>query len=120
MSKTEKDLSSLPEIDSNGFIDLEEFMPSGDTFVVQMLPVTTTKETETGIVLSIQDSVVHDRPNFGKIVSVGPECERKIGEYVYIQKGMGYDLEMIRKPSDVEAYVLLYNDAIIGNRIKKD
>jgi len=106
------------EITENGFINLEDFMPKGDTFVVQMLPVATKKATETGIIVSTQDdSVIEDRPNFGKIVSVGPDCERKIGEYVYVQKAMGYDLEMIRKPEGVEAYVLLYEDAIIGNRI---
>lgn len=111
----------MTEITDNGYIDLEEFVPSKDTFIVQMLPVSTKKETESGIIFSTtDDSAVNDRPNFGKIVSTGPECDRKIGEYVYVQKGMGYDLEMIRKPKNVEAYVLLYDDAIIGDRIKKD
>lgn len=111
--------TKLPEITDNGFINLEEFLPTGDTFIVQMLPVSTKKETETGIIFSTaQDSVVNDRPNFGKIVRIGPECDRELGEYVYVQKAMGYDLEMIRKPENVEAYVLLYNDAIIGNRVK--
>ena len=109
----------MTEITENGFIDLDQFIPAGDTFIVQMLPVTTKKKTESGILLSTSDdSVLNDRPNFGKIVSVGPDCERKINEYVYIQKAMGYDLEMIRKPEGVEAYILLYKDAIIGNRCK--
>ncbi len=109
----------MTEIKSNGWIDLEEFLPSKDTFVVKMLPVETVKETETGILLSTTNkSVVEDRPNFGIIVAVGPECKRKIGEYVYVQKAMGYDLKMIRKPKDSDfGYVLLYDDAIIGNRI---
>ena len=105
------------EIIDNGYINLEEFLPSKDTFVVQMLPVATKKESESGIIISTNDdSVINDRPNFGKIVTIGPDCERKVGEYVYVQKGMGYDLEMIRKPENVDAYVLLYDDAIIGNR----
>ena len=109
------------EITENGYINLEEFLPKGDTFVVQMLPVSTKKETESGLIISTKDdSVINDRPNFGVIVLVGPECSRKINEYVYVQKAMGYDLEMIRKGPDVEAYVLLYEDAIIGNRLPKD
>ena len=107
------------KITENGWVGLEEFLPKGDTFVVQMLPVTTKQETETGIILAVQESVINDRPNFGRIVNVGPESKRKIGEYVYVQKGMGYDLNMIRKPAGVEAYVLLYEDAIIGNRVPK-
>ena len=107
------------EIVDNGWIDLNQFQPSKDTFIVQMLPVATKKETESGILLSTNtDSAINDRPNFGKIVSVGPDCERKIGEYVYVQKAMGYDLEMIRKPDGVVAYVLLYNDAVIGKLVK--
>jgi DNA-binding HxlR family transcriptional regulator len=31
------------DITENGFIDLEQFLPKGDTFIVQMLPVTTKK-----------------------------------------------------------------------------
>ena len=113
----------MEKITENGYINLDEFMPKGDTFIVQMLPVSTKKTTETGIIIATQDdSVINDRPNFGIIVSVGPECKRHVNEYVYVQKAMGYDLEMIRKGPDVEAYVLLYEDAIIGNRTlpKKD
>ena len=106
------------EITENGFIDLQEFLPAGDTFVVQMLPVSTKKQAESGLYIGVnEDSVINDRPNFGRIVLVGPESKRKLNELVYVQKGMGYDLEMIRKSAGVEAYVLLYNDAVIGNRV---
>ena len=107
---------------TNGWIDLEEFQPSRDTFIVKMLPVETKKETESGLIISTRDdSVVEDRPNFGEIVAVGPESKRKIHEFVYVQKAMGYDLKMIRTPKDCDtcAYVLLYEEAIIGNRIPK-
>jgi len=101
----------------NDWIDINEFLPARDTFVVKALPAETDKETESGLILSTQDSVVHDRPNAGVIVSVGPDTERKVGEFVYWQKSSGYDLEMIRKPADAEySYILLYEDAIIGNR----
>jgi co-chaperonin GroES (HSP10) len=101
----------------NDWIDIEEFLPARDTFVVKALPAETDKSTESGLILSTQDSVVHDRPNAGIIVSVGPDTERKVGEFVYWQRTSGYDLEMIRKPADAEySYVLLYEDAIIGNR----
>ena len=101
----------------NDWINIEEFLPARDTFVVKALPAETDKSTESGLILSTQDSVVHDRPNAGVIVTVGPDTERKVGEFVYWQRTSGYDLEMIRKPADAEySYVLLYEDAIIGNR----
>jgi len=101
----------------NDWIDINEFLPARDTFVVKALPAETDKETESGLILSTQDSVVHDRPNAGVIVSVGPDTERKVGEFVFFQKTSGYDLSMIRKPSDAEySYILLYEDAILGNR----
>jgi len=110
----------MEHITENGWIDLEEFLPSGDTFVVEMLPVSTKKETETGLIISTSsDSVIDDRPNFGKIVAVGPDAKRKIGEYVYTQKTSGYDLEMIRHEEGIR-YVLLYDDSIIGNLVPKD
>ena len=107
------------EMTSNSWINLEEFLPSKDTFVVKMLPVDTKKETESGLIIATStDSVIEDRPNYGIIVTVGPESTRKVGEHVYVQKAMGYDLKMIRKEKDVDYnYVLLYDDAIIGNRI---
>jgi co-chaperonin GroES (HSP10) len=122
MQRKKKREKMSNEITSNGWIDLEEFLPSGDTFIVKMLPTDTTKQTESGLIVSSsRESVVEDRPNFGKIVVIGPECKRNIGEYVYVQKAMGYDLKMIRKPTDADYdYVLLYDDAIIGNRVPKD
>ena len=104
----------------NDWIDIKEFLPARDTFVVKALPAETDKKTESGLILSTAESVVHDRPNAGIIVSVGPECDRKVGEFVYWQRNLGYDLAMVRKPSDAEySYVLLYEDAIIGNRGEK-
>ena len=109
-------MSKSKEI-KNDWIDINEFIPARDTFVVKALPAETDKETEGGIILSTNESVVHDRPNAGIIVSVGPDTDRKVGEFVYFQKTSGYNLEMIRKPADAEySYVLLYEDAIIGNR----
>ena len=104
----------------NGWIDIDEFLPAGDTFVVQMLPAKSDKESESGLILKIQDSSIHDRPNGGFIVRTGPECTRRIGEFVYTQRTSGIDLGMIRKPADAEySYVLLYDDAIIGNFIPR-
>ncbi len=106
--------------EENGWIEWYEFLPSKDTFVVRTLPQKTKKATESGIILQTkEDSVVMDRPNAGIVVSVGPESKYKVGEFLFIQMGMGYDLEMVRKPTDVSwSYVLLYNDAIIGSKCK--
>jgi co-chaperonin GroES (HSP10) len=113
MKKTETETKEV----TNGWIELEEFLPARDMFVVKALPQDTEKKTETGIVLSVQESVVEDRPAGGIIMSVGPESKRKVGEFVYWTKQSGYDLNMIRKPADAEfKYVLLYEDALLGNR----
>ena len=113
-------MKEMEEI-KNDWIDITEFMPARDTFVVKALPAETDKQTEGGIILSTQDSVLHDRPNGGIIVSVGPDTDRKVGEFVYWQRTSGYDLNMIRKPAEAEYnYVLLYEDAIIGNLKPKE
>jgi co-chaperonin GroES (HSP10) len=120
MGKTEKKTEKTEATElTNGWIELEEFYPARDTFVVKALPQETEKKTESGIVLSVQESVVEDRPAGGIIMAVGPECKRKVGEFVYWQKQSGYDLNMIKKPADAEyRYVLLYEDALLGNRVK--
>ena len=106
--------------ETNRWIDIDEFLPSGDTFVAKMLPAETDKKSESGLILQIHDSAIHDRPNGGIIVRVGPDCNRSLGEFVYIQRTSGIDLGMIRKPADAEySYVLLYDDAVIGNYVPK-
>jgi len=93
----------------NDWIDIEEFIPARDTFVVKALPAETDKKTETGLILATNDSVVHDRPNAGIIVLVGPDADRKVGEFVYFQKTSGYDLNIFWKQIIEELHNLLIN-----------
>ncbi len=106
----------------NSWMDLDEFVCLKDTFIARTLPQNTKKETESGLILSTQaDSVVNDRPDAGVVVSVGPEAEFRVGEYIFIQKGHGYDLANIRKdPKADYNYLLLYTDAVIGKKSPKE
>ncbi len=101
-----------------GFIDWWEFAPQGDTFIVLSRPDKTKKETESGIILTTQTDVVQDRPFKGEVVSVGPDCKYKVGSYLYWQPTSGMDLAMIRKENPEDMYLLLYPDAVLGQRVK--
>ncbi len=103
----------------NDWIDWYEFQPQGDTFILKTLPIATTKETEGGLILSIHDSKVVDRPNAGIVMSTGPDARYKVGDFLFFDSMKGFDLGMIRKESDAEySYLLLYTDAIIGQKVK--
>jgi len=104
----------------NDWIDIEEFQPARDTFVVKVLSPETETKSDTGLIIKTKSDNLQDRPEAGIIVSVGPKSTRKKGEFVYYSKTSGYQLEMIRPPEDGEGWLLLYDDAIIGNRIPKD
>ena len=102
----------------NGFIDWFEFEPQKDTFIGRTLPVETKKATESGLILQAEDdSVVNDRPDACIVVSVGETCKYKVGDFLYLQKGMGYDLKQVRKENDQE-FILLYPDAVIGKKVQ--
>lgn len=100
-----------------GYIDWFEFAPQGDMFVVKSVPDMTKKESESGIIFAVEQDVIQDRPFKGEVVSVGPDSKYKIGSYLYWEPMKGMDLAMIRT-EDNEKYILLYNDAILGQRVK--
>jgi len=107
-----------PTDEQRGYIDWWEFAPMGDTFIVHTKPDQTKKETESGIIFQTETDVIMDRPFKGTVVSVGPEAKFNVGEYVYFEPQKGMDLAMVRKPNPDEMYLLLYNEAIIGKRVK--
>lgn len=100
-----------------GYINWWEFAPTGDTFIVKHTPDISKKETESGIIFETRVSVVQDRPTSGVVVAIGPESKYSIGDFVYFEPNAGMDLAMIRQKDD-EKYLLLYNKAIIGKRVK--
>ena len=104
----------------NDWIEIDEFQPAKDTFVVKVLTPETETKSESGLILKTKTDNLVDRPDAGIIVSVGPDSKRKVGEFVYYTKASGYQLEMIRLPNDGDSWLLLYDDAIIGNRLPKE
>jgi co-chaperonin GroES (HSP10) len=109
----------INELRDNDYIEWFEFAPVKDYFLTRTIPPKSTKETQTGIVLSVQESRVEDRPKMAEVLSVGPECKFKVGEILFLQKNSGYELENITKPADAEfQYLLLHTDAILGKLCK--
>lgn len=100
-----------------GFIDWWEFSPQGDTFIVLSKPDETKKVTETGLIFDTEDSVVQDRPTSGEVVSIGPDCPYKVGDYLYWNPVSGMDLEMIRTKKN-DKFQLMHPDAILGKKVK--
>jgi co-chaperonin GroES (HSP10) len=101
-----------------GFIDWYEFSPVKDYMLVQVVPDETEKKTETGIVLSVQESVIEDRPKQGVIKAVGPDAPYKIGTFVYWTKNGGYDLKHIRVDENDSYYILINPDTVLGIKVK--
>ncbi len=101
-----------------GYINWYEFAPQKDTFIVRSVPDETKKSTESGIIFATETDVIMDRPFKGEIISVGPDTKYKVGSYIYWEPQKGMNLEMIRKEQDGEVYILLYDDAVLGQRVK--
>jgi co-chaperonin GroES (HSP10) len=113
------DTTDTTEImDETGYINWYSFAPVGDTFIVKTLPDKTKKESESGIIITTQTDIVTDRPFKGMVVSVGPDAKYKIGDYLYWQPQSGFDLAMIKPTEPDEKFLLLHNDAILGQLVK--
>ena len=99
-------------------INWYEFAPVKDYFLVKTIPNESDKKTESGIIMKIQDSAVHDRPKQCVVVSVGPECPYEIGEFLFFQKTSGYDLKNIRTDENDNEFSLYHPDAVLGKKVK--
>lgn len=99
-------------------INWYEFQPVKDYFLVKTIPNTSEKKSESGIILKVSDSIVEDRPKCGVVVSTGPDCPYKVGEYLYFQKNAGYEMANIRLDSNENPYMLYHPDAVLGRRVK--
>ena len=108
----------MPTEEERGYINWWEFAPTKDTFIIHTIPDQTKKESESGIIFATEVDVIQDRPFKGEIISVGPDSKFKVGSYVYFEPQKGMDLAMIRREKPEEMYLLLYDDAILGQRVK--
>ena len=114
----------LPKnIVESDLLEWEEFKPDKDFFLVLSIPNISEKRSETGIIMSVSDSVVEDRPRQGVVLSIGPKCPYKIGDYLFFQKSAGYDIQSIKKPDilpDGFRFILYHPDAVLGKRVLKE
>ena len=97
------------------WINWYEFEPAKDTFLCKVHEDLSTKETETGLIISSGTSRVEDRPSSGIVVSTGPDAPYNIGDELFWQKTAGYEIGMIKGE---DQYLLLYPDAILGKKVK--
>jgi len=99
------------------WINWYNFLCVNDTFMVKTVPDTTKLESTGGILLEAEVSKLQDRPSYGEIMSVGNNTIYNVGDYVYFEPTKGMDLGMIKTTGD-ERYLLLYDDAVVGIRVK--
>jgi len=95
-----------------------EFAPVKDYFLVQTIPNESDKKTESGIVISTQNSVVDDRPHQGIVKATGPKCPYSVGDFLFFQKTSGYDMNNIRIDENENPFILYHPDAVLGKRVK--
>ena len=120
MTETElnKMLKNQKDTKMTDRIEWYEFAPAKDYFLVKTIPNESEKKTESGIVISVSESVVEDRPRQGVVVSVGPDCPYEIGDFLFFQKTAGYDMKNIKTDELDQYYVLYHPDAVLGKRVK--
>jgi len=104
--------------EETGWINWWEFSPVDDTFICETIPDQTKKESESGIIISTQESAIVDRPFKGVVIAVGPKAKYKIGDYLYWSPQSGMDLAMIKAEKDGRKFILLHTEAIMGQRVK--
>ena len=99
-------------------INYWEFQPTADLMLVEVIPNESEKKTESGIVLSTQDSVVMDRPLQGVIKAVGPDSLFEVGQWLFWTKNAGYDLEIVRPDKNDNKYMVVNPESILGYKVK--
>jgi co-chaperonin GroES (HSP10) len=101
-----------------GLIDWWEFAPVKDLMLCKIIPDETTKKTESGLIISVSDSVVEDRPKMGVVISKGPEAPYDVGTVLFWTKNAGYDLKNIRTDENDTFYVLINPETVLGVKVK--
>jgi hypothetical protein len=104
----------------NGYLNWYEYAPTDNLYMIKYTDeMNNTKEvSQSGIVLSVNQNSVLDRPSTGIIVSRGVDTSKyDIGMQVFFDPNVSFDLAMIISEEN-EKYMLVPEDRIDGYRVK--
>ncbi len=88
-------------IDSRGYMNWWNFGPRDNILVIRMIPQKMKTETDSGIILAITEDKQTIAPNYGEVMSQGPEVkENLIGQIVFFPPQNMLPLGMIRRLED--------------------
>lgn len=101
-----------------GYINWWEFAPQDNILVIKTTPNKMKTETESGIIISMNESKLIDRSYFGEVMSKGPNVKNvEVGNIVYFPPNNTFDMGMVRSQGD-ESYVMTTSDRIDGIKVK--
>ena len=94
------------------YLEWYEYQPLGNVVVVRSRPDKLKTETESGIIISTQESKETIAPYYGEVVSIGKDVtEVEVGNIIYFPPQNAFPVEMIRTISD-EKYLMTTSDRI--------
>jgi len=100
-------------MDESGFINYWNYSPQGNILVIQTIKMKIKTRTESGIIISTQETKEALAPDCGIVRSQGPDCKEDwIGKVVYYPAQSIYPLEMIRKDEDGTSFVMTTEERI--------
>ena len=106
-------------IDSRGYIDWWTYAPRDNVVVVRMIPQKLKTETDSGIILAITEDKETVAPNYGEIVSQGPEVkENLVGRIAFFPPQNMFPLGMIRGEKEGEFYQMTTADRLDALLVK--
>jgi len=106
-------------IDERGFMDWWSFAPRDNVIVVRMIPTKLKTETESGIIFSTTEDKETVAPNYGEVVSQGPDVgENLVGKVVFFPPQNMLPMAMIRPTEDGAFYQMTTSDRLDGILVK--
>ena len=106
-------------IDDRGYMEWYNFSPRDNVIVVKMIPQKLKTETDSGIIIALTEDTVTVAPNYGEVVSQGPEVkEQLIGKIVFFPPQNMLPLGMIRPTEEGVFFQMTTSDRLDGILVK--
>ena len=106
-------------IDERGYMNWWSFAPRDNVIVVRMIVTKLQTETESGIIFATTETKETVAPNYGEVVSQGPDVkENLVGKVVFFPPQNMLPLGQIRPDEDGAFYQMTTSDRLDGILVK--
>jgi len=106
-------------IDDRGYMEWYNFAPRDNVIVVRMIPQKLKTETDSGIIIAMSEDKETIAPNYGEVVSQGPEVkEDLVGKVVFFPPQNMMPMGMLRPTEDGGFFQMTTADRLDGILVK--